>query len=79
MIDLETLERLQKAPISERIAIIELLLASLKNEIKEDVFSQSQAIVNSQRPGFGFMKDTGEILGDVIAPIIPENTWEVLQ
>ncbi len=79
MIDLETLERLQKAPISERITIIELLLASLKNEIKEDVFPQPQARVRSQRPGFGFMKDTGEILGDVIAPIVPENTWEVLQ
>ncbi|MBA3920898.1 MAG: hypothetical protein H0X31_03955 [Nostocaceae cyanobacterium] len=74
MIDLETLERLQKAPIYELIAIIELLLASLKNEIKEDVSPQSQAIVRSQCPDFGFMKDTGEILGDVIAPILSEDT-----
>ncbi|MEA5504708.1 type II toxin-antitoxin system Phd/YefM family antitoxin [Halotia wernerae UHCC 0503] len=32
-----------------------------------------------QRPAFGAMKSSGEILGDVIAPVIPLKTWEVLQ
>ena len=32
-----------------------------------------------QRPGFGVMKGSGEILGDVIAPVIPATTWEALQ
>ncbi|MEH1784988.1 type II toxin-antitoxin system Phd/YefM family antitoxin [Nostoc sp.] len=29
-----------------------------------------------QRPAFGAMKGSGEILGDVIAPVIPATTWE---
>jgi hypothetical protein len=32
-----------------------------------------------QRPGFGPMKGSGEILGDVIAPVIPATTWQALQ
>ena len=32
-----------------------------------------------QRPEFGFMKSTGEILGDVVVPVLPENAWDVLQ
>jgi hypothetical protein len=32
-----------------------------------------------QRPAFGFMKDTGTILGDIVAPVIPESDWEVLR
>jgi hypothetical protein len=32
-----------------------------------------------QRPAFGAMKGSGEILGDVIAPVIPDTTWEALQ
>jgi hypothetical protein len=25
------------------------------------------------------MQGTGEILGDIITPVLPENMWEVLQ
>lgn len=32
-----------------------------------------------QRPAFGAMKGSGEILGDVIAPVISATTWEALQ
>jgi hypothetical protein len=32
-----------------------------------------------QRPAFGFMQGTGRILGDVIAPALPETAWDVLQ
>ncbi len=31
------------------------------------------------RPAFAVMKGSGEILGDVIAPVIPADTWEALQ
>ncbi|MBN3951302.1 MAG: type II toxin-antitoxin system Phd/YefM family antitoxin [Nostoc sp. NMS7] len=31
------------------------------------------------RPAFAVMKGSGEILGEVIAPVIPANTWEALQ
>jgi hypothetical protein len=32
-----------------------------------------------QHPAFGAMKGTGEILGDIIDPVIPATTWEALQ
>jgi len=79
MLDSETLEKLQNASIEERIAIIEVILRSLKFDLKKDKSSQTEAAVHPQRPAFGFMKDTGTILGDVVAPILPESTWEVLQ
>lgn len=37
------------------------------------------AVEQPQRPAFGFMKDTGIILGDVVSPVIPESDWDVLQ
>jgi hypothetical protein len=74
MIDSETLEKLQKTSIEDRIAVIEALLQSLKADIRKD-----DTVIHSHRPDFGFMKDTGAILGDVVAPVLPENTWEALQ
>ena len=32
-----------------------------------------------QKPAFGFMKNTGSIHGDILSPVVPENTWDVLQ
>ncbi len=32
----------------------------------------------TKRPTFGAVKGTGEILGDLIAPAIPLDTWEVV-
>ncbi|MBD2388734.1 type II toxin-antitoxin system Phd/YefM family antitoxin [Cylindrospermum sp. FACHB-282] len=32
-----------------------------------------------QRPAFGAIKGSGEILGDIIASVIPATTWEALQ
>jgi len=34
MIDISTVDRIKKSPIEERIQIIELILQSLKNDIK---------------------------------------------
>ena len=79
MLDSETLKKLQNASIEERITIIEVLLRSLKNDIKKNDFPQSESMARSQRPAFGFMKDQGKIIGDVVAPVLCENTWEVLQ
>jgi hypothetical protein len=73
MIDSETLEQLKNASIEERISIIEVLLRSLKNDMPKDVSLQPESVAHPQRPAFGFMKDTGEILGDIIAPIFPKN------
>lgn len=76
MIDDQALEKLQNTSIEERLVIIETILTSLKSDIKKQASPQS---VHSQRPAFGFMKDTGKILGDLVAPILAEDTWEVLR
>ena len=77
MIDAEILEKLQMASIEERINLIETILRSLKHDMQHN--ASPQAGSHSPRPTFGFMKDTGTILGDVITPALPENTWEALQ
>ena len=79
MIDDQALEKLQNTSIEERIVIIEAILTSLKSDIKKEATLQSQPAPRSQRPAFGFMKDTGKILGDVVAPVLAEDAWEVLQ
>lgn len=30
------------------------------------------------KPAFGFMKNTGSIDGDILSPVVPEQTWDVL-
>jgi hypothetical protein len=77
-IDSAILEKLHNTSIEERISIIEMLLGTLKNDIKKDVSLQPESEIKTQRPAFGFMKDTGKIIDDVVAPVLPENTWEVL-
>ena len=37
------------------------------------------ATTQKQRPAFGSMKESGEILGDIVMPALPETAWEVLQ
>jgi hypothetical protein len=83
MLDTTTIAKLNNTSIEERISIIEMLLGTLKNDIKKDIFSQNESEmkpeIKVQRPAFGFMKDTGNIIGDVVSPVLDENTWEVLQ
>ena len=79
MIDPKLLEQLKTASVGDRIAVIEMLVQSLKSDINPGAAPVLETTTKLQRPVFGFMKDTGNILGDVIAPILPESTWEVLQ
>lgn len=79
MIESEILQKMQAASIEERIAIIELLLQSLKAELPNITAPLSQTTEASQRPAFGYMQGTGSILGDIVSPVLPETTWEVLQ
>jgi hypothetical protein len=37
------------------------------------------ATPQKQRSAFGSMKGSGEIVGDIVMPALPENVWEVLQ
>ena len=79
MTDSELLQKMQAASIEERIAWIELLLQSLKAELAQPETSHSVASPVAQRPAFGFMQGTGEVLGDIISPVLPETAWEALQ
>ena len=79
MIDPNLLEQLKTASAGDRIAVLEMLVQSLKSDIKPDADTSVKTTIASQRPAFGFMKTTGAILGDVVAPVLPENAWEVLQ
>jgi hypothetical protein len=79
MLDTTTIEKLNNASLEERISIIEMLLGTLKNDIKKDISPLTESERKPQRPAFGFMKDTGKIIGDIVSPVLDENTWEVLQ
>ena len=79
MLDPELLEKLQDSSVDEQISLIEAILRSLKDDLKKDAFPGSESVTHSQRLTFGFMKDTGKIIGDVVAPVLPENVWEAFQ
>jgi len=79
MVDPKLLEQLKTASVNERIAVLEMLVQSLKSDIKPSADTSVETTIASQRPAFGFMKATGAILGDVAAPVPLQNAWEVLQ
>jgi len=80
----ELKEESYKLSASDRLELIGELVRSLQNlvgqnsvdEISVNVYSLSN---QKQRPDFGVMKGSGEILGDIVAPALPESVWEVLQ
>lgn len=73
MISAETLEQLKKVPLKERLSTIEVLLETLKNDMPIDAASQTESKEHSKHPASGFMKGTGEILGDIIRPPCPKK------
>lgn len=79
MIESEILEKIRHSSIEDQIAIIEVLLQSLKSELSQKTDDVVNSTQQPQRPKFGFMQDTGSILSDIVAPVLPENTWEALQ
>ena len=79
MIESEILQKMQAASIEDRIAIIELLLQSLKAELPNITAPPSQTTEAAQRPALGCMQDTGSILGNIVSPVLPATIWEVLQ
>lgn len=76
MIDPELMQKLQATSIRDRILVIEAILHTVKQDMQTGISPNSEP---TSRPTFGFMQGTGSILGDVVAPVLPENTWEVLQ
>ncbi len=76
MIDPELMQKLQGVSIGDRILVIEAILQTVKQDMQTGRAATPEPL---HRPTFGFMKNTGTILGDVVTPVLPESSWEVLQ
>jgi hypothetical protein len=79
MLDSDLLDKLQGSSIEERIRVIEVILQTVKQDMQKITSPQPETAAQPQRSTFGFMQGTGIILGDVVAPVLPETDWEVLQ
>jgi hypothetical protein len=64
MVDLNMLKQLQKAPIEERIQIIELLLQSVKDDLKETSSSHKSFKVRSFNLGTDISLDRDELYSE---------------
>jgi len=66
-----------KLSTSDRLELITAIAQSLQKSREKSVIETKT--IQSQRPAFGVMKGSGEILGDIVAPVLSESTWEVLR
>ncbi|WP_199288984.1 hypothetical protein [Pseudanabaena sp. FACHB-1998] len=74
----ELKEKSYQLSTSDRLELISAIVQSLQKSREMSVDVEPK-IIQNQRPTFGVMKGSGEILGDIIAPALPESVWEVLQ
>lgn len=74
----ELKEQSYKLSTSDRLELISAIAQSLQKSREMSIDVEPQAIQN-KRPAFGVMKGSGQILGDIVAPALPESAWEVLQ
>lgn len=72
----ELKEQSYKLSTSDRLELISAIAQSLQKLREISVENEPS---QNQRPAFGVMKGSGEILGDIVAPALPESDWEVLQ
>jgi len=72
----ELKEQSYKLSTSDRLELISAIAQSLQ-KLRE--ISVEHEPIQNQRPAFGVMKGSGEILGDTVAPALSESAWEVLQ
>jgi hypothetical protein len=72
----ELKEQSYKLLPSDRLELISAIAQSLQKsrDLSIDV---EPKIIQNQRPAFGVMKGSGEILGDIVAPALPKSVWEV--
>ncbi|MBD2189188.1 type II toxin-antitoxin system Phd/YefM family antitoxin [Pseudanabaena mucicola] len=73
----ELKEQSYKLSPSDRLELISAIAQSLQKS--REMVDVDPKIIQNQRPAFGVMKGSGEILGDIVAPALPESAWEVLQ
>ncbi|TYQ29740.1 hypothetical protein PseudUWO310_12465 [Pseudanabaena sp. UWO310] len=74
----ELKEQSYKLSTSDRLELISAIAQSLQKSQKISANFEPKTI-QTQRPAFGVMKGSGEILGDIVAPALSESAWEVLQ
>ena len=72
----ELKEQSYKLSPSDRLELISAIAQSLQ---ELGGMSVEQDTPQKQLTAFGVMKGSGEILGDIVAPALPESVWEVLQ
>lgn len=60
---------------SDRLELISAIAQSLQKLRKMPVEHDP---IQNQRPAFGVMKGSGEILGDIVAPALLGSDWDVL-
>lgn len=69
-------EQSYKLSPSDRLELISTITQSLQKLCKMSVEHDP---IQNQRPAFGVMKGSGEILGDIVASALSESAWEVVQ
>ena len=74
----ELKEKSYQLSTSDRLELISAIAQSLQKSREMSIDVEPQPIQN-KRPAFGVMKGSGEILGDIVAPALPESDWEVLR
>lgn len=74
----ELKEQSYKLSPSDRLELISAIAESLQT-YREMFIDFEPKTIQTQRPAFGVMRGSGEILGDIVAPTLPESAWEVLQ
>ncbi|OKH12951.1 hypothetical protein [[Limnothrix rosea] IAM M-220] len=74
---------IQLQQLSQELQDIILQLRQNNESLKIVDADQTLAIVSPAQPqkrgGFGCMKGTFEIVGDIVSPAAPESDWEALQ
>ena len=80
----ELKEQSYKLSASDRLELISEIVRSLQNLVGQNSVDEMSVNIaplsnQKQRPTFGIMKGSGKILGDIVAPALPESVWEVLQ
>lgn len=74
------------ATLNAIVQMLESLPDDLQEQLAQYIHQYIQTYMNerksakqSKRAAFGILKGSGKILGDVVEPVLPLSTWEVLQ
>jgi prevent-host-death family protein len=79
-------EAIAQIPISEFPELLQQLLSRVQQTGEPLTVTQNgeplvvvYPALKPRRAPFGIAKGTGQVLEDIVEPVLPESTWEVLQ